>query len=235
MFGKSPGRVLPGISRQFLRHDVQAMSGHGRDASSFPGISRQFLGHGHIRDTSLPRQGRRSCPGRILVAMEKQPDFQAFLGNFYDTVVCGHDVQAMSRICPGRDRDAARFLGFFRQFLGQGEQVAIRMQPDFQAFLGHVWDTSWPRQGLNLIFRHFWAQCGGYVWARSASLVRDSFGHVEDAVGTQPDFQAFLGRHTKVAWYPSHVKDAGTRRHIFMHMKAARDVDSIESRPCEGC
>ncbi|CAA2966813.1 Hypothetical predicted protein [Olea europaea subsp. europaea] len=77
-----PGRVLiaVGISRQFLEHDVQAMLGMR------PDCGRQFLGRG-VQAMSRMRLGRE----------KKQPDFQAFLGSFWD-MVC--------RPCTGRDRDA---------------------------------------------------------------------------------------------------------------------------------
>ncbi|CAA3016166.1 Hypothetical predicted protein, partial [Olea europaea subsp. europaea] len=56
----------------------------------------------------------RSCPGRILVVIEKQPDFQAFLGNFYDTVC---------RPCPLRGGEAALFNDISNQFLGNNVQA----------------------------------------------------------------------------------------------------------------
>ncbi|CAA2965976.1 Phosphate transporter PHO1 homolog 3 [Olea europaea subsp. europaea] len=129
-------------------HSVLALFGIGPDGgrviSEMPPCHDKDVGIlGSFWDTVC-----KSCPGRILVAKEKQPDFQAFLGNFYDMVcrpcplcggevVCGYNVQAMSGMCPGRDRDAARFLGFSRQFFGT--RAATRTQPDFQAFLGIVW------------------------------------------------------------------------------------------------
>ncbi|CAA2998213.1 Hypothetical predicted protein, partial [Olea europaea subsp. europaea] len=53
--------------------------GRLRDAAWFSGISRQ-------------------CPGCIVAIAGIQPDFQAFVGSFWDTV---------SNPCPGRGRDAS--------------------------------------------------------------------------------------------------------------------------------
>ncbi|CAA2995980.1 Hypothetical predicted protein [Olea europaea subsp. europaea] len=99
MFGKSPGHVLPSISRQFLGHSVQAMSrtrtrpDRDRVAAYFLGIFRQFLGQyaGHIRDASLPWQGRRQIFRHAKVAqfaghVRDVGTLPGILGSFWDTV-----------------------------------------------------------------------------------------------------------------------------------------------------
>ncbi|CAA2954896.1 Hypothetical predicted protein, partial [Olea europaea subsp. europaea] len=61
-------------------------------------------------------------------------------------VVCGHDVQDMSRKQPV-------FQTFLGSFLGQGVQAMSK-----------------PRQGCSLIFKHFWTISGHGVQAMSRSL-----------------------------------------------------------------
>ncbi|CAA2954909.1 Hypothetical predicted protein [Olea europaea subsp. europaea] len=106
---------FPSISRQFLGHSVQARSTTRQGRSPiFFGISRQFLGD------SVP------SPGRVLAAVGTYLDFQAFLGNFMDsmcrpcpgcvvaTEVSGAGVQAMFGMHLGWDRDVAWFPGISR-------------------------------------------------------------------------------------------------------------------------
>ncbi|CAA3000087.1 Hypothetical predicted protein, partial [Olea europaea subsp. europaea] len=70
---------------------------------------------------------------------------------------------------------------------------------DFQAFVGQIWDKSWPRKGRCLIFRHF-------------STV---FGHrVQAMSGTHPgrdrDVTSFSG--ISRSWCVGHVQDASEPR-----------------------
>ncbi|CAA3023153.1 Hypothetical predicted protein [Olea europaea subsp. europaea] len=128
IFRPCPGRVLARVGtepifRQFravFGHDLPAMFGtppgqdaFGRDndVTRFSGTSGKFLG-----TVCKPR------PGRVLVAVGTQLDFQAFVGNFWDSICspCSGLVwaAAMSGTRLGRDRDAAWFSGISRQFLG---------------------------------------------------------------------------------------------------------------------
>ncbi|CAA2984919.1 Hypothetical predicted protein [Olea europaea subsp. europaea] len=135
----------------------------------------------------------RPYPGCVMAKAGTEPNFQAILGSFMDTVC---------RPCPGYGRDASRLLVFgtrrachvqdaagthhdFHVFLccflytvcrqcSRLIWAAARMQPDFQAFLGHVRDTFRPRQEQSLIFR-------------------PSPGRILATAETRPDFQAFLG------------------------------------------
>ncbi|CAA3009668.1 Hypothetical predicted protein [Olea europaea subsp. europaea] len=156
MFGTSLDRGrdavwFSGISRQFLGHSVQAMSrmlgthpdfhvflcnildtvyrscqGHVRTTAGmeldFQVIPSSFWGWcaGHVRDASWP--------GNVRDVATMQPDFQAFLGNFLDTVCWPCQAhQAMSEKRLSHGRDAAWFSGISRQFLGHGVQAMSRM------------------------------------------------------------------------------------------------------------
>ncbi|CAA2955405.1 Hypothetical predicted protein [Olea europaea subsp. europaea] len=98
-----------------------------------------------------------------------QPDFQTFLGNFWDTAMTGkrpgHGRDVMSRTRQGQSLIVRHFLAIF------GTRCA-----------SHVRDALWSRQGRSLIFRQFWVVSG-----------TPCAGHVQDAIGTYPDFQVFLG------------------------------------------
>ncbi|CAA3008307.1 Hypothetical predicted protein [Olea europaea subsp. europaea] len=76
----------------------------------------------------------RPSPGSVLAAVGMYHDFQAFLGNFMDS---------MCKPCPGRvmatamfgthlgwDRDVAWFPGISRQFLGYDVQAMFGTRPD---------------------------------------------------------------------------------------------------------
>ncbi|CAA3001829.1 Hypothetical predicted protein [Olea europaea subsp. europaea] len=138
---------------------------------------------GHVRDSSVPQQGcslisrhfyavfGTRCVGHVLAAIGTQPDFLAFLGSvwvveWYVWAVAGMqlDFQAFlgyfwDIVCkprPRRIRDAARYLGISRQFLGDGVQAmngmlldddrdAARSSGISGKFLGTV---CWPLLGL---------------------------------------------------------------------------------------
>ncbi|CAA3000158.1 Hypothetical predicted protein [Olea europaea subsp. europaea] len=198
---------------------------HGRDASLFSSLSRSIFRHmkatrcaGYIIDvgtfsgilSNFWDTVRRPCPGRVLVTIGKQLDFQAFLG--ISRQFLGHSVQAMSRTHPYYDRDAGRFSGTRTKHvvLAMSEmqvvygtrsashiQDAVVMQPDFQAFLSNFIGTAflgavckpYPGRILDATrtqpnFRQFLAVFG----TRCAGHVRDAF-----TTGKQPIFQAFLG------------------------------------------
>ncbi|CAA2984549.1 Hypothetical predicted protein [Olea europaea subsp. europaea] len=104
------------------------------------------------------------CTGHGLDAAGMQPDFQAFLDSFWDTVFCGYDVQPIFGTRPSLGKDTALFSGISWQFLGLGVQAmfgtrrgmfvgtvykpcpgriqaAAGTSPNFQAFLGNFWDS----------------------------------------------------------------------------------------------
>ncbi|CAA2954913.1 Hypothetical predicted protein [Olea europaea subsp. europaea] len=175
----------------------------------FQVISGSFWGRciGHVQDASWP---------------EMQPDFQAFLGNFWD-LVC--------RPSPGRVMATAEthsnfqaFLGRFwvigfsvwgicRQFVGTTYRpcpgrvlAATGTQPDFHAFLGKFWDsvcspcpgrimaTAGTKLDFKAILGSLWdtvcRPCPGYD--RDAISGTRCASHVQNAVGTHPDFHVFL-------------------------------------------
>ncbi|CAA3008314.1 Hypothetical predicted protein [Olea europaea subsp. europaea] len=97
---------------------VRATAGMELD---FQVISGSFWGWcaGHVQDASWP--------GNVWDAARMQPDFQAFLGKFLDTVFRPCQArQAMSGTRLGRGRDAAWFSGISRQFQGHGVQAMSR-------------------------------------------------------------------------------------------------------------
>ncbi|CAA2988013.1 Hypothetical predicted protein [Olea europaea subsp. europaea] len=110
----------------------------------------------------------RPRPERVWTATETLPNFQAYLGSFWDMVW---------RPCPGRGMDAAWFSGISRQFLGHGRVlVGTGTQPDFQAVsstrcVGHVQDAA----GTKLDFQAFL----GVFGTRSTFGTRP--GHGRDA------------------------------------------------------
>ncbi|CAA2988023.1 Hypothetical predicted protein [Olea europaea subsp. europaea] len=187
----------------------------------------------------------KSCPGRVLTAARMLPNFQAFLGSFWDTVC---------RPCPGPTGTQPNFQAFLGNFwdtvcrphLGRvlvmaGTQhriVAVAgTQVNSQALsgtrcAGHVRDAS-TFSGISMQFlgqarsQAFWAVTGVQC-----------VGHVRDTSGlrTQLDFQAMsrtwrgrspIFRHfyavsgTRCAGY---IRDASWpwqgRRLIFRHTKA---------------
>ncbi|CAA2995987.1 Hypothetical predicted protein [Olea europaea subsp. europaea] len=84
------------------------------------------------------------CASHVKDALGKQPDFQAFLGSFWDMMCrpCPVHVQAMTGMWPD-------FSGIFGQFQGtvcrpfSGRFLAIvGTQPMFQAFLSSFWDMA---------------------------------------------------------------------------------------------
>ncbi|CAA2938743.1 Hypothetical predicted protein [Olea europaea subsp. europaea] len=87
-----------------------------------------------------------------------QPDFHVFLGDFWE---------AICRPCSGR------------------VWATVGMQLDFQAFLGHVQDASWPRQGRNLIFS-ISRQFVGTVY-------KQCLGRFPATLGMQADFKPNKG------------------------------------------
>ncbi|CAA3000149.1 Hypothetical predicted protein [Olea europaea subsp. europaea] len=107
------------------------------------------------------------------------PDSQAFLGSFWVTVC---------RLCPRRGRDTSLFSGLSRPYRG--------MRHDFQAFLGSFWGTVCrPCPGCIL------ATVGTQVnfqalEGRTVVSGTRCAGLVQDAIGMQPDFHAFLGSFT---------------------------------------
>ncbi|CAA2954918.1 Hypothetical predicted protein [Olea europaea subsp. europaea] len=111
-----------------------------------------------------------------------QPNFQAFLGSFWDTVC---------KLRPRRVRDVARFSGISREFLGDGVQAMDR------TLLGDGTDTA----RLSGIFGKF---LGTEVFGTRC------VGHVKDATGTHPDFQAVCGHRVQAMFemYPGLDWDA---------------------------
>ncbi|CAA2955338.1 Hypothetical predicted protein [Olea europaea subsp. europaea] len=122
--------MQPGF-QAFLGHvrDVSGLrscQGHVRTTAGmeldFQVIPSSFWGWcaGHVRDASWP--------GNVRDVATMQPDFQAFLGNFLDTVCWPCQAhQAMSEKRLSHGRDAAWFSGISRQFLGHGVQAMSRM------------------------------------------------------------------------------------------------------------
>ncbi|CAA2955337.1 Hypothetical predicted protein [Olea europaea subsp. europaea] len=114
--------------------------------------------------------------------------------------------------------------------------AAVGTQPDFQAFLGSLWaqcaghvsgfqvylghirDVSGPRQGRNLISKHFSTVFG--TWYA---------GHVPDVAGTQPDVQAFLGSFWDRMYRPCLGHDRDTGRFLG---PSEHDVQTMQ---CSGC
>ncbi|CAA2954923.1 Hypothetical predicted protein [Olea europaea subsp. europaea] len=200
MFGRRQGRGFPAISRQFLRHDVQAMS-------------RMLRGNILIFT---------QCPRRIRAAGGMQPDFRIFLGhlqvvigayflavfgtrcacNFRDASGRRQGCNLVFRSCPGCVMTTTGMEPDFRQCPGR-IVAGAGIQPDFQAFLGSFWDTctghvrdaSWPGQGWSLIFRQFRAVFGPDVPAifgtppGQDSVCRSSLGRVMATARMQPDLQ----------------------------------------------
>ncbi|CAA2966814.1 Hypothetical predicted protein [Olea europaea subsp. europaea] len=129
--------ILLGISGQFLGHGVQALSGtcsdHGRGEGHVKDRARFSSGAwcaGNVRDASRSQKGCNLISRHLYAVCEhgvpaisktcsyrgrEQPDFQAFLGIFWDS---------MSRPCQGR------------------VMATVGMEPDFQAILGSFWDTA---------------------------------------------------------------------------------------------
>ncbi|CAA2954920.1 Hypothetical predicted protein [Olea europaea subsp. europaea] len=144
-----PGHVLAAVGTQ---PNFQAMFGthHGYVSGNFG----QFLGH-DVQAMSRMRQGRiltfKQCPGLVGATVGMQHDFQVLLGNFWD-MVC--------KPCPRRGRDAARFLGILRQFLGHSVEAMTRTRP------GHDRDAT-ATIGMQLDFQEilesFWEWCAGHV------------------------------------------------------------------------
>ncbi|CAA3008305.1 Hypothetical predicted protein [Olea europaea subsp. europaea] len=199
--------------RAIFGHSVQAMSGMRPDCS-------------YVRDVSWPQQGWRLifrhifaisgtwCAGHLQDATWTYPDFQAMFG---------------SRL--GRDRDRAWFPDISRQCPGR-VGTAARMQPDFQAFLGSFWDTMCKpclgrvlaAVGTQLDFlaflNNFWdfmcRPCPRHVMATTgmetdfqaffAVSGTRCAGHLQDATGTYPNFQAVFGTHRAAAGMQSNFQ-----------------------------
>ncbi|CAA3002856.1 Hypothetical predicted protein [Olea europaea subsp. europaea] len=121
---------------------------------------------GHVRDASWPRQGcslisrhfyaifGTRCTSHVKDTLGTQPDFQVFLGSFWDMVCrpCPVRVQAMTGTWPD-------FSGIFGQFQGTFMEHGVRTrlgqdgtQADFQAQEGNV--VCRPSQGRRLVPRH---------------------------------------------------------------------------------
>ncbi|CAA3002859.1 Hypothetical predicted protein [Olea europaea subsp. europaea] len=204
-------QAIIGTFRQFLEHDVQAMSGmrlvRDRDAAWFSGS---------FRDTVCrPFQD----------AVGTNPDFHIFLCSFLDTMCrqCSRLVWAVA-LFPGNVRDTSRPHQEHKKIFNQMKEVrctgharhpgtipgilgsfwdtmcrlnsrqvraTTRMQPDFQAFLG------------------FWAWCavmsgthpGTTRTVLGFQVILGVFGHVAQAMfeirpdhdRNELDFHAFLG------------------------------------------
>ncbi|CAA3011490.1 Hypothetical predicted protein [Olea europaea subsp. europaea] len=121
-----------------------------------------------------------------------QPGFQAFLGNFWDTLYrpCPEYCGATAWMQP----DFQAFVGIFRQLVGTvckprlGLVVAaVGTQPYFQAFLGNLWaqyasnvrDASRPRYGRKYIFHQM-------------KEAQSCQGRVRATAGMELDFQVIL-------------------------------------------
>ncbi|CAA3011495.1 Hypothetical predicted protein [Olea europaea subsp. europaea] len=237
---------FPGISRPRSRC-ILATVGMHPDFQAFVG-SLWTRCAGHVQDASYPRQFctvfRTRCAVHIQdatgthpdfqAAVGMQPSFQAFLGDFWD--------RAIFRMRWGCCRDAARFPGTFRPRPGR-VLAAIGMQPNFQAFVGslwtrcagHVWDTSMPRLGCRLIFRHFMeisrTRCAGHVrdasWPSFLDTVCKKYlGLVWVTKKMQPNFQPFLG----------HVRDTfGPRQGQSLFLVCGHGVQAkLETHPSYG-
>ncbi|CAA3002862.1 Hypothetical predicted protein [Olea europaea subsp. europaea] len=137
------------VSRTWCAGNVQDATGRQPDFHDILG---------NVQDASGPWKGcslvSRPCSGRILTAVGTNPNFQAFVGSLWAR-------------CAGHVRDAARFLGICKLFVGTMCRpypghvlVAVGTQPNFQAMFS--------------VFR----QCSGLF---------------EAAVGLQLDFQVLLG------------------------------------------
>ncbi|CAA2955325.1 Hypothetical predicted protein [Olea europaea subsp. europaea] len=79
----------------------------------------------------------RPCLGRVMAKAGTEPDFQAILGSFMDTVC---------KPCPGCGRDVSRLSGIFRQFLEHDVQAMFGMRlvrdRDATWFSGSFWNTA---------------------------------------------------------------------------------------------
>ncbi|CAA3000085.1 Hypothetical predicted protein [Olea europaea subsp. europaea] len=113
---RHPG-TIPGILGSFWDTMCRLNSRQVRATTRMQPDFQAFLGRscpGHIR----ARQGQclvfRPCPGCIMAKAGTEPNFQAILGSFMDTVC---------RPCPGYGKDASRLLGIFRQFLEHDVQA----------------------------------------------------------------------------------------------------------------
>ncbi|CAA2984915.1 Hypothetical predicted protein [Olea europaea subsp. europaea] len=121
--------------------DFHAMSGtrhgHGKDKARFSGNFVQFLGYG-VQSISRMRQGHiltfRKFLGCIGAVVGMQPNFQALLGNFWDTVALGATLG-----CSLIFRHSWDFLGMVCMLCPGRVLAAIGMQPNFQAFVGSLW------------------------------------------------------------------------------------------------
>ncbi|CAA2954900.1 Hypothetical predicted protein [Olea europaea subsp. europaea] len=117
--------------------------GLGRDTSQFLGTRRY---HG------------------VLAMSEKQAHCR-HSGQFL-----GHCVQAMFGMRPDRDREVAYFLRISRPYPVRRPCPGPRQISQHflivygTRFIGHVQDSSWPRRGRRLFFRHMKAaRCVGHV------------------------------------------------------------------------
>ncbi|CAA2952721.1 UDP-D-apiose/UDP-D-xylose synthase 2 [Olea europaea subsp. europaea] len=157
----------------------------------------------------------RPCPRRVMAKVGTEPDFQAILGSFVEKVagyvqdaagthpdfqaVCGHGVQAKLETHPSYGREAARFLGIYRQFLGIGVEAQSgtrhchdKTKPAFQAFLGNFWVAMF---GMFL----------DHVRDASRFSTEPRKHDVQDMLGTQARSQAFWAVFR--TWYAGHIRD----------------------------
>ncbi|CAA3001827.1 Hypothetical predicted protein [Olea europaea subsp. europaea] len=183
---------------QFLGHGVQAISRMQQECIL---TFRQFLGH-----------NVQAVFGRHRAAVGMQPNFQTFLGSFWDTATSGTR--------PGRGRDTTLFSGISRRFVGTVctqclgcFPITLGTQANYQPnerstvcrpcqgdkhvpkhsgqFLGHG-DTAGMPLDFQSFMGSFGALCAGHVLDASCRLCRQCSGRVRATARMQPDFQAFV-------------------------------------------
>ncbi|CAA3008303.1 Hypothetical predicted protein [Olea europaea subsp. europaea] len=199
--GRDASRLLV-IFRQFLEHDVQAMSGLRMVRVSWTRCP------GNVRDLSWLRQLLgRGAQAMFETRLGRDRDAALFLD--ISTQFLGHGVQAMSwpwprlgrvlttvgtppdfqafamsRTHPSRSRDAARFLGIYWQFMG----------PDVQAmsetYHGHGILRKFLEHGVQAMFEMHLGRDRNAT--RFPGISRPCSGRVMAMAGTESDFQAIL-------------------------------------------
>ncbi|CAA2966818.1 Hypothetical predicted protein [Olea europaea subsp. europaea] len=156
------------------QHGVQAMSGMQTHSQAFLGYFWDMV--------------FRPCPGDILAAEEKHPDFQEFLGHVFGTRCASHVKDALGK------------------------------QPDFQAFLGSFWDMMCRPCPVHVqAMAGMWPDFSGIFGQFQGTVCRPFSGRFLAIVGTLPMFQAFLSSFWDMAMSGTRLSHDGTQADFQAH------------------
>ncbi|CAA3008313.1 Hypothetical predicted protein [Olea europaea subsp. europaea] len=216
-----PGRSL--IFKYFKVVSGSRCAGHVQDAfEPWRGWSLIFRHFRAVFGHSVQAMsGTRPDHGHVQVAAGTQPDFQTFLGSFWDTLdaswlqqghsltfryfmaIFGQSVHAVSGMRPG--------CGIYGQLLGivcspcPGRVLSRQGQPDFHSYIGNFWVTVCkPCPGCHRDISLFSCISTQFSRARCAGIVLDASGPRQFLEhGVQAMFGMRLGHDRDAAWFPS--------------------------------